>query len=346
MAINAHKLICFVMAEAARVKQGEIFQPHTLKSAPHYFEAAVPRQVIIGQEKTAVNDKEVNFIIKGYQPDVLIAEAAIEVANLFSEDTLAFKDAIINAAYRILKKRGGKEESAEEYAVYVVSGYNGEPEQFLKFSPKIAALLKSEKMELDEKEIQYSLSAQLKYAKNDLAIVDWDGAFLFDPEGDIDATVELFRLANLQLLRYRILDAELDREIEKISKLVLQRPKRRVFFLRNRELAENLQQVIKTRASLVQAFQALDRDIKLIGDWYSARLYDLTTKKFKIDEWRRTVKDKLESLEDIYTVVAENFGVSRHQVAEWIQMVGFFILQIGWFILIILEYIYFTRLAE
>jgi hypothetical protein len=201
-------------------------------------------------------------------------------------------------------------------------------------------------MELDDKEIQYSLSAQLKYAKNDLAIVDWDGAFLFDPEGDIDATVELFELANLQLLRYRILDAELDKEIDKISNIVMQKPKRGLFFLRHRELASNFQQVIKTRASLVQAFQALDRDIKLIGDWYSARLYDLITKKFKIDEWRRAVKDKLESLEDIYTVVAENFSVSRQQIAEWIQMIGFFILQIGWFILIILEYVYFTRVAD
>lgn len=344
--ILMHKLICFVMTEAARVKRGEIFQPQTLKSAPHYFEVAVPRQVIAGQDKKTVQDREVNFLIKGYQPDVLIVEATLEIENIFSEGTLELKNDIINAAYDILKKRGGKEESAEEYAIYALSDYSGDPEQFLKFSNKIAALLKSEKLELDENEISYTLGAQLKYAKNDLTIVDWDGAFLFDPEGDIEATVELFELANLQLLRYRMLDADLDKEIDKVSKIAAQQPKRRFFFLRNRELTENLQRVIKTRVSLVQAFQSLDRDIKLIGDWYSARLYDLTAKKFKIEEWRRTVKDKLDSLEDIYHIVSENFSVSRQEIAEWIQIIGFFILQIGWFVLIILEYIYFTRIAE
>jgi len=87
----------------------------------------------------------------------------------------------------------------------------------------------------------------------------------------------------------------------------------------------------------------LDRDIKLIGDWYSARLFDLTAKKLKTDEWRNSIKDKLESLESIYSVISENFSISSREIAEWVQIVGFFILQIGWLALIIIEFLYFTR---
>ena len=85
------------------------------------------------------------------------------------------------------------------------------------------------------------------------------------------------------------------------------------------------------------------RDIKLIGDWYSARLYDLVSKKFKLDEWRKGIQSKLESLEDVYNIVAENFSISRHQLMEIIQIILFFVLQAGWFALLILEFLYFTR---
>jgi hypothetical protein len=102
-------------------------------------------------------------------------------------------------------------------------------------------------------------------------------------------------------------------------------------------------ELIKVRSYAVTRFDSIERDIKLIGDWYSARLYDLVTKKFYLNEWRNRLREKMDSLEDIYTIASENLGMSRLQSLELIQIGGFFILQIGWFILIILEFIYFTR---
>ena len=87
----------------------------------------------------------------------------------------------------------------------------------------------------------------------------------------------------------------------------------------------------------------MERDIKLIGDWYSARFYDLLSRKFRLDGWRQAIREKLDSLEDVYSIVSENLGVSSQQVLEFIQIGAFFVLQIGWFVLIILEFIYFTR---
>ena len=72
-------------------------------------------------------------------------------------------------------------------------------------------------------------------------------------------------------------------------------------------------------------------------------MFDLAAKKFRLAEWRDAVNEKLESLEDTYTIAAENLGMSRVQRLELIQIWGFFFLQIGWLVLIILEFIYFTR---
>ena len=68
---------------------------------------------------------------------------------------------------------------------------------------------------MDEEEVQATLSSYLKYGKNDITIVDWDGAFIFDSAGDFESNIELFEIANLQLLKLRILDNDLDERLEK-----------------------------------------------------------------------------------------------------------------------------------
>ena len=62
-----------------------------------------------------------------------------------------------------------------------------------------------------------------------------------------------------------------------------------------------------------------------------------------MEKGRQAIRNKLDSLEDTYSLVAENFAVSAKDRAETIQIIAFFILQVGWFLLIILEFWYFTH---
>ena len=329
------KLISFVIAGATRPKKAKgAVQSPVVKSAPHYFEATVPQQFIISQNKLTVRGREGAIALKTYPPDALLAEARFELDDIFSDEVFDIKEEAIAACHELLKKSGAKdvEHYSEEYSLYVVADYSGDPEQFLKNKERVASLLKSEKLALDPLEIDYTLSSQLKYSKNDMVIVDWDGAFVFDPEGDIESTVELLELANFQLLRYRLLDAELDSRLEMVAKIfqLLPEKKRAVTLFGRKEMKKAIQSMIKTRAESLFSFQGLEREIKLIGDWYSARLYELAAKKFKIEDWRAQIKDKLETLENIYSTVSERFSWSP----ERIELVGWFILLIGWAIIL------------
>jgi len=343
-----HKITTFIIAETSRARRGKEapVTPPT-KSAPHYFEKSVPTQFVLGQEKIEINKIDVEFTSKTYPPDAVLVEATFEVPDIFAEGVLDLKDQIQAKCYELAKKRGGKEDPAEEYTIYQISGYQKDPELIMRNSAsKAATLLKSEKLELDENEINHTLSFQFKYAKDDLLIVDWDGAFLFDPDGEFGETIELLELANYQLLRYRILDEDLDKRMLRISEIAQpdeQDKKPWWFRFPRKEVTQEFREVIKVRSQAINQFESVERDIKLIGDWYSARLYDLLSKKFRLDEWRQTIKEKLESLEDVYTIASENLGMSRIQMLELIQIWGFFILQIGWLVLIILEFFYFTR---
>lgn len=329
------RLISFVIAGATRAKKTkEAVQSPVVKSAPHYFEATVPQQFIISQDKVTIRGREGVFTLKTYQPDALLAEIRFELEDIFADEVFDLKEDAINKCHEILKKNGAKdvEHYSEEYSLFAIVEYQGDPEQFFKYKERIASLLKSEKLELNPLEIDYTLSSQLKYSKNDLVIIDWDGAFVFDPESDIESTVELLELANLQLLRYRLLDQELDSRLALVAKIFQSLPERKSAFalFGGKEIRSAIQSIIKIRAESLFNFQGLEREIKLVGDWYSARLYELAAKKFKLDDWRTQIREKLETLEDIYGTVSERFSWSP----ERIELVGWFILLLGYIIIL------------
>jgi len=59
--------------------------------------------------------------------------------------------------------------------------------------------------------------------------------------------------------------------------------------------------------------------------------------KFKFSEWRTQIKDKLEALEDIYSIASERFSLSW----ERIELIGWFVLLFGWTIILIAD-LYFA----
>jgi hypothetical protein len=343
MAEIKQQLITLVLGKVSRELAGEVFNPAIIKSSPVYYKTAVPKQVIVGQENFTIGGKEVTFHLRGYQPDVLLIQTTIEVENIFhKEGIFALERQSYEHSYRILKEYGGDTLFSEEYSVFAVANYQGDPEQFLKHRDVIVSLLKSEILDLDPQEVQYTLGSKIKYGNNDLSIIDWDGAFLFDPAGDIEEDLELLTLANLQLLRHRILDHQLDGRLARMAELVHNIPISGLR-LRGKELAQKMKETMEIRMVSISELQRLERDIKLIGDWYSARFYELAAAKFKIEEWRKTIRSKLESLEDTYSLVIGNFTVSVKHRAEWAQIIAFFILQIGWAFLLIIELLRFMR---
>lgn len=338
-----YQLTTLVLGEVAKEMRGSIFQTKTLRSAPHYFEASVPHQVIIDEHTATVAGHEVTFSLKGYPPDILLVQTTTETRDIFTEGTFDLEEAILKRSDSILAEHGGNKKFSEAYSIFMVSGYKGEPEKFMKYAPLIAGLLKSERTELDAKEVEYTLSTQIKYAKHDLAIIDWDGAFLFDADGSFQQTIELLTLANVQLLRHRIVDRRLDERLAHASELVKRPLPKRRFLQRDDALANEMREILHARMEVITHFQILERDIKLIGDWYPARLYELASRKFRISDWRSSLKEKLESLEDVYSVIIENFSVSARTRSERILLLAEWFVILGWFALVVVELLVYVK---
>jgi hypothetical protein len=159
---------------------------------------------------------------------------------------------------------------------------------------------------------------------------------VFDPRGDFASNIELFEIANLQLLKLRILEHEVEKRLEKAAYL-LQKTTRKIPWLKSKEIRHSLREIIQIRTESILEFAATERNINLIGDWYSARLFDLITKKLHLEAWKTNINQTLDALEDIYSMISENFSLSFSTTLEFIITFGWFILLVGYFSLFFLE---------
>lgn len=308
-----------------------------IRSAPSYV-ATTPAQKSIKRASLVIDGREVQFHIKGYPHNIIFIEGTAEVEDIFGWDAFDLKEKMIAASRDILKEYDTYKDFEEEYGMFCVSHYKGEAETFSAHASRIAAFVKSEKEPLDEKEIAHTLEANIKYGKDDLLVADWDGAFIFDISGLFKETIELLELGNYQLLSYRILDFELDRRLQYLSHLLRKQHKTRLGAFGAGEVKEVVRRIIQARSRSIATFSAIDRNVKLIGDWYSAKVFSLIEKKFHLDEWRRAIKEKFETLEDIYTMASENFSLSFNKRMEVVLIFGWLLLLIGWFVLLALDF--------
>ncbi|HZR45139.1 MAG TPA: hypothetical protein VFA47_00435, partial [Candidatus Manganitrophaceae bacterium] len=65
--------------------------------------------------------------------------------------------------------------------------------------------------------------------------------------------------------------------------------------------------------------------------------YNQISKKFHLEVWSRNISEKLDVLEDVYTMAAEQFSVSFSTTLEFVLIAGWFVLLVGWFGIFLLD---------
>lgn len=331
-----HTVITFVVAPIGEQRdEGELIEPKKLKRAPGTLGEDLPKKYIV--------KKDDSMTLYLFKPDVLLAQVEATVDSVFDVAAVnRVREEQLETCRDVLTRSGADTSVTEEYSVCIVQGYDERTmESYEKKKDTIASVLKFEEIELSEEETSRTLSGEIRYAKNDLAYVDWETAFLFDPDGDVDEEIQILHIVNLQLLQYRLLDRNIDKKLS-IIHAHLRESSHHKGLKFNKKLSEYFKEAIDMRLGSLAKLDAIERDIKMIGEWYQARLYALAAKKLKVNDWAGGIRTKLESLEDIYSIVSERFSVSKLHMLEMLQIILFFVLQVGWFVLIILEFQYFT----
>ena len=56
--------------------------------------------------------------------------------------------------------------------------------------------------------------------------------------------------------------------------------------------------------------------LKIVGDIYAARVFNLAAARLGVSRWKQSVEDKLETLDDVYRFAVEQVAISRGQFLE------------------------------
>lgn len=215
----------------------------------------------------------------------------------------------------------------ESYTIFAFHDVGENAEAFLqRHTRDVAGLLTGEDgSRLHDREVKEALEHWFSYYTDDVVVVDWDAAFIIDPDADYEDLLFTLEIANLQLLEFRAYDDHLDDLIERAYD-ELQKLFRRPALFRN--VRRTVHELSLMRIEVAELADEADNVTKFLGDWYLARVYEATQDRFHLKAWRDTVDEKLASINKLYTL-ANDEGDSLRMLTLELLIVLLFILDLA-----------------
>ena len=181
---------------------------------------------------------------------------------------------------------------------------------------EIACILRAEAGALSAQEVADAVSVQLSYGPEDLTLIDWNAALIFDRDaGDV---LDVLEFANIELLELRVLDAQLDDSLDRSYELLSRFTWQRLLGLSR---MSNLRRVGQMQVDGAILFERVSNALKLLGDQYLARVYRLASQRFHLAEWNAGNLRKLDTIESLYEKLSDRNANRRLEILEWIIIV-------------------------
>jgi predicted GIY-YIG superfamily endonuclease len=220
----------------------------------------------------------------------------------------------------------------EEYTILLVQDAKPSPDKWIEKNDLLLTnFIRSQREVFDKSEIEEVLTSRTHYSAKELTLVDWEGAVIIAPNEDYQSDIALLKIGNYQLLRYRMLDQSIDTMLDKINETFFEN-KRRPYATRGviRKIAEH-------KLEVMLDFERAEQNLLLIGDWYTAKLYEAIQIELYLKDWKENLKNKLDNLEGIVETIKDNFSTSFETLMDRLQLIGWVVLLIGYIYLFFLD---------
>ena len=191
---------------------------------------------------------------------------------------------------------------------------------------RIAQIVRGETVPLSDGERQEILQSRISYYPNDLAVIGWNGAFLYDSAAGAETVIQLLEYANSQLLEFRHYDELLTRELQSVYDFMEHGSTGIFARWRNARRATRLHTVLLDVGELTER---ADNAIKFLSDMFSARLYKVAASKIGVTDYRDLVNQKVHTAEELYRFMVDQFHQSRAFVLE-LMVVIILIIDLIW----------------
>lgn len=204
---------------------------------------------------------------------------------------------------------------SEDYYIFHVSEAAGAPtgaQLVASHGERIAQIVRAETAQLSEGEREEILQSRISYYPNDLAVIGWNAAFVYDSPVGAETAIQLLEYANSQLLEFRHYDELLTHELDGVYSFL----DKGTSMLRRWRLARAATRLHTVLLDVTELTEHADNAIKFLSDMFSARLYKLAAAKVGVPDYKNLVTQKLKTAEDLYRFMVDQFHQSRAFVLE------------------------------
>jgi hypothetical protein len=236
-----------------------------------------------------------------------------------SIDAIARRDADeVGKALGPALERPHRWEGHETYQVFLVRSFQGKVVRAREVLTRgrIAALLLGETSStpLSAAERQDVLSHHFSYLETDLAVVHWNSAFVLEPSG-VDDIPDLLEFATAHLLELRYYDDLLDRELHRLYD-ELEGGGNLISHVVTRKYRKLQRQTAALLLELSEMIERLENAVKIVGDFYLARIYQSAVRRFRLAAWQETVLRKQKLLAEVNDLTGAAADTSRSELLE------------------------------
>jgi len=303
-----------------------------LKDAP-YFQPVDIDLVSLGDETELIEGHAVSVVRHQYDEYVQMVEARFSLKDPFDPSTLLERakiEGVLQSKYIPVEHR--QSGLFEEYTILLVDEVKQSPDEWIDNNAlEISRFIRSQRDTFDKNEISEILMSRTRYSASELTLVDWEGAVIIAPNADYESDIVLLKIGNYQLLRYRMLDHSIENLLDKINETFFENKRR------PRATRGLIRQIAEHKLEVMLDFERTEQTLLLIGDWYTAKLYEAIQSEFYLKDWKDSVRSKLDNLESIMQTIKDNLSISWENLMDQIQLLLWMFMLIGYLYLYFLD---------
>lgn len=172
---------------------------------------------------------------------------------------------------------------------------------------EIAQIVRGENRMLSDAEYKEILEASISYYPNDLLVVGWSAAFVFDNPAAAGPTIQLLEYANTQLLEFRHYDELLTGLLAGVYRSI----DKGTGVWRRWGLAGEAESLNTVRLDVIEIAERTETSIKFLSDMFYARMYRLAAARVGVPDYRRMVDHKLQTAGELYQFMVDRFDSGR-----------------------------------
>lgn len=207
----------------------------------------------------------------------------------------------------------------EDYTIFYVQSFAEalDAEQLLaERGASLAQLMRGEAKPLSASEQAEVLGKKVSYFADDLAVIDWNTAFIYDPEGATEH-LDTLEFANAELLELRFYDRLLDEQLDTIYHEIErgQAVPRWKSWLRN-DFQRTQQRLMAVTMDVIELTEQIENTLKFIGDLYSARVYRAISERLRLFEWEASIDGKIRTAQEVYQMLTDQVNTRRAVALE------------------------------